>query len=418
MEHSIPSHVLFYSGAYQADVLGSTKAIDAPLTKKLAEHGLRVTWAGRGVKKEKNIEGIDLNSLGDFSFFKKIIVKADYFLYRILAKLRLNNLAMLKLYTHFDSRCAYLINSGKIKVDSSTIFIARNGMSLYSFQAVKRSGGVSILHSQWMHPAAQNKILKSEFSQLQLKKKPISPKRIKRQLKEINFVDKIWCISSLVYSSYIENEIDRNKLFYLPLGVDTSYYYPKGELGTIYDYRKSSFKILFVGNVNPEKGAHLLIEALKISGVRNCEIIFNGALPAYFQNTFKNSCNSLIARNITIRIEPGDPKKNYIYSSLFVLPSVHESFGMVVLEAMASGLPILVSSSVGAKDCVQNGKNGFIFESKNVKELAQRIDFFYSNRQLIQDYGLHSLEQAKEYDWNIIGGKFIAFIKTRFINTK
>lgn len=63
----------------------------------------------------------------------------------------------------------------------------------------------------------------------------------------------------------------------------------------------------------------------------------------------------------------------YQSHDLFVLPSLSEPVGAVVFEAMAYGLPVIVSSGVGAKDAVDEGKNGFIFESKNSKDLAEKI---------------------------------------------
>ena len=150
----------------------------------------------------------------------------------------------------------------------------------------------------------------------------------------------------------------------------------------IHEKKNNTFTILFVGNVNPEKGVHILMESLLLSGLQNIDVVFNGHISDYFKPVFVEYVKKLTKQNINVRIEPGDPTQNYQKASLFVLPSVHDSFGLVVLEAMASGLSVIVSDSVGAKDCVIDGKTGKIFESENIEELANAIQSFYLDKTL------------------------------------
>jgi glycosyltransferase involved in cell wall biosynthesis len=59
-----------------------------------------------------------------------------------------------------------------------------------------------------------------------------------------------------------------------------------------------------------------------------------------------------------------------------VLPSVFDGWGIVVNEALQSGIPALVSDQCGAKELIRNGQNGLIFEANNVYELAQKLSDF------------------------------------------
>jgi len=272
-------------------------------------------------------------------------------------------------------------------------------MSYLSFKAVNALGGKSILHSQWMHPKAHNKFLSDEYKKIGIMKKPILRERIDRQLLEIDIVDKVWSISSLVSDSYISNKIEKDKLINCGLGVDLEKYQPKDSI-----QKNSDFNILFVGNINFEKGCHILLKAcLQIESSRKINIILNGAIAKNFKSTFEILEKKLNKNGVkVVHGYAGLPVKNYQKSSVFILPSIHESFGLVVLEAMASGLPIILSDNVGAKDCIKEDLNGFIFPATNDEELTKLIQKLIDNPAQLKKMGLHSREISKLYDWKII----------------
>lgn len=386
-------HVIIYSGSHNLNSLGATKSIDVMLVKYLLQYGCKVTWAGRGELIDPLCDYCNLGKgkLGEF------IQRGVNKLRRVLLNVDVQDILFAE-HISFDCLMASKIRNGEIRVDSKTILIGRNVMSLETFKAVKNKGGKTLLHSQWMHPVTQNKVLKDVFEKIEIDKKPIKEDRIKRQLLEIEQVDWIWCISDLVTNSYLSNGVNENKLISLPLGVDNELY----GCGSVCDNSvKDEFVILFVGNVNPEKGVHILLESILKSELEGIKIVFNGHIPDYFESIFYRYVNLLQSRNISIKVCPGAPFENYKSASIFVLPSTHESFGLVVLEAMAAGLPVIVSDMVGAKDCIQEGQNGFIFKSGNTSELSNYILKLYTSNKLVQEMGQQSTLIAKKYDWSI-----------------
>jgi len=397
-------HIIIYSGSQNLNSLGATKSIDVMLVKNLVLNGCKVTWIGRGNISDPPCEYINLgkNKIGELMY--KIISK----LRRMFFKIKIQDI-LYEEFIYFDKRMASLIISGRINVDNETIIIGRNSMSLNSFSEVKKRGGKTILHSQWMHPITQEKLLNSEFKKIGINSKAINQKRIKRQLLEIDNVDLIWCISKLVKDSYISNGLKINKLIDLNLGVDFEKYSNVDK-----NLRsKNEFTVLFVGNVNPEKGVYVLLEAIKKTNIKNIKVIFNGAIPKYFKSIFDNKVKELHNKNINFVISPGNPIKNYAAASVFVLPSIHESFGLVVLEAMSAALPVIISDMVGAKDCVKEGVNGFVFKSGNSDELAQILCKFYKNPRLVEQMGRQSSLLAQKFDWNLIVVELLRLIKSQ-----
>ncbi len=398
-------HFIIYSGSENLNSLGATKSIDVMLVKHLLRNGCNITWVGRGNLKNTPCKYYNLgsNKLGEL--LKKIINK----LRRIFFNTDIQQI-LFEDFLLYDKLMANKINKGIIEVDSNTIFIGRNGMSLNSFKEVKNKGGTTILHSQWMHPFTQEKLLIKEFKRIGIKKKPVITERINRQIEEAELVDIIWCISTLVYESYLSNKFDINKLLNLSLGVN----YEKYNTASNNSVKSNDeFVILFVGNVNPEKGVYVFLEALKKTNIKNIKVIFNGAIPKYFKSIFNKKVKELNDKNINFVVSPGIPLENYAAASVFVLPSVHESFGLVVLEAMAAKLPVIVSDMVGAKDCLREGVNGFVFKSGNSDQLAQILCKFYKNPILIEEMGRQSSLLAQKFDWNLIVVELLRLIKSQ-----
>ena len=84
-------------------------------------------------------------------------------------------------------------------------------------------------------------------------------------------------------------------------------------------------------------------------------------------------------------------------SHVFVLPSIVEGFGMVVLEAMACKVPYVASSIPPIKEITQNGKGGFLFKPQDVNDCAEKIDTALSSKK--HGYDLVS----REYNWEGLG---------------
>ena len=86
-------------------------------------------------------------------------------------------------------------------------------------------------------------------------------------------------------------------------------------------------------------------------------------------------------------------------ADIFVLFSAFDTFGMVVLEAMAAGLPVIVSPNVGAKDLVAEGVNGFVLSSFNDADAAAGRIAHLFNKELLEIMGRSAMRTASIHDW-------------------
>lgn len=146
----------------------------------------------------------------------------------------------------------------------------------------------------------------------------------------------------------------------------------------------TAFKLISVGNLKVEKGFDLLIESvhkLKSQGIE-IQLMIIGAGEEYSklaalvtrlhlskEVTFTGSLDNDIVRNL------------YQYFDAFVLPSYSETFGIVYLEAMYAGLPVIGIKSQGIDGIVKHGYNGLLAQPRSVESLVSELDFIIKNKE-------------------------------------
>ena len=158
---------------------------------------------------------------------------------------------------------------------------------------------------------------------------------------------------------------------------------------------------LFVGSVTPRKGLDFLLQACAIlerQKVDNYTLLVIGDGPQ--REELEGFCRSA---NLTERvkwlgkIDYGQLGTFFRAASVFVLPTLEDTWGVVVSEAMATGKPILCSKWAGVAEIVIEGENGYIFDPYNPENLAEMMSRFISNRDLISSMGYRSQQLMAQY---------------------
>jgi glycosyltransferase involved in cell wall biosynthesis len=215
--------------------------------------------------------------------------------------------------------------------------------------------------------------------------------------------------TSIVLNHVLEN------MTIIPCGVDKSRFSPNhgDKRGKKIAERTNNHKILYVGKLIHYKGVDVLIKAFKIvlaKSSQNCSLLIAGS--GGERDELINLVKDLdLCDHVTFSGGLPDDLLPQCYrsSNLFVLPSLasrREAFGIVLLEAMASGLPVITSDIPGPDEVVRNGETGLLVPPGNVEKLAEAIitllDDKYSSKMGICAHK----DVAKKYDWSVVAESY------------
>ena len=283
--------------------------------------------------------------------------------------------------------------ANKIAKKFNTSILSMNTYANYAFKDINNS---KILFQFHPHPNLVKSVLMDEIklnnsnssSLLKEYEFSLSKKELRILSNEIWLADKILCASSVTKDSLIKEGFNINNIKVIPYGVDTSKFIYKRK-----DYLSGKFRVIFIGSLNQRKGVSYLLKAL--SKLTNVELIIVGR-GIFDLKLIENY-------NFDIKIYRDVPFKkllNLMHSShCFVLPSIIEGFGQVIIEAMATGLPVIVSENTIGRDIIIDGKNGFLVPIRNVNAIEEALLMLQQNTDLINEIGYNGHLFAKSLTW-------------------
>ncbi len=98
---------------------------------------------------------------------------------------------------------------------------------------------------------------------------------------------------------------------------------------------------------------------------------------------------------------------------VFVLNSIQDGFGMVLSQALASGVPVIATNATGALDIIVNDYNGYIIDVNQNNEIAQKIEYLYHNSDKLNEFKNNAFESVKlNLTWDKYGERYLDFLKT------
>ncbi|MGB3714904.1 MAG: glycosyltransferase [Candidatus Promineifilaceae bacterium] len=212
---------------------------------------------------------------------------------------------------------------------------------------------------------------------------------------------------------------DMNKVKVIPPGVDLNRFSPidKADAKAQVGIKPGHRNILFAGRIEPLKGIDTLLCAMSLIQKHSPEAIENVSVAIVGGDPWSDDPSDEMARLQDMRNKLGvtdivtflgakdqdDLPNYYAAAEMVVMPSHYESFGLVALEAMAMGIPVIASEVGGLAFLVRDGENGFLVPSRDPEALAERIYTLLMDDECRQRLGANALEHAQGYAWpNIV----------------
>jgi len=251
-----------------------------------------------------------------------------------------------------------------------------------------------------------------------------SPARIAAEQHLLERADRV-VVSTLAEQTQLRFLYKANdrKLVIIPPGVDLTHFYPipADEAKAFVGLKPDDRMVLFVGRIEPLKGVETLIRAMSSlrlqPGDRPVHLAVIGGDPSASaremtaeMRRLHRLCDDLHVEQTVIFLgKRRQDTLQYYYSAaeVAVMPSHYESFGMVALEAMACGTPVIASEVGGLGFLVQDGETGFTIPDGDPVLLSERLRALLGDVELRAQMGARAADSAKDYSWDKIAGQIV-----------
>ncbi len=215
-----------------------------------------------------------------------------------------------------------------------------------------------------------------------------------------------------------QERLPDNRVIYLPNGADTQRFATGDGPGfrAKYGIPQDARVVLTLARIDSQKNQHL--PARLLPGLRdidsNTHLLFVGNVtnPAYHEKLVALVKAADMEDHVTII--PGIPSDSselvdaYHAADVFLLPSIHEPFGIVILEAWSAGLPVIASRIGGIPHFVDDGRDGLLFDTGEDASLLTAYRSLVEDSDLLSRLGAAGQQKAREeYDWDVIARKLV-----------
>lgn len=314
----------------------------------------------------------------------------------------------LSLSNHFADKVAKI--AVKENVDAIIVYdgISRKGLEYIKKHApqIKTIMDVSISMRPFMKANFEKDMDKYHHNGFYLEEAYLWNKKYENViLNELKFVDYFFAPSNVVSQSLEYCGINKNSIKIVPYGVDTGKFefIPKGY------HPGRPLKFIYVGQISYRKGLHHLLKLFTNYAPNKVAISLAGAyneddnIYRAFKNTQNINFMGFVTRDVLAQ--------EYQNSDVFVFPTLGEGYGMVVLEALSTGTPVLISNLAGGDDAIDDYQNGLVYDALSEDALKEKIDWFLNNRDKIPEMSIKARQSALKYTWDEYHKKYATELK-------
>jgi glycosyltransferase involved in cell wall biosynthesis len=269
------------------------------------------------------------------------------------------------------------------QLPASDVFHGWTGLCLACLRAAKRNGAVTIIENPSMHPRDWQHIVLEECKAFGIRpsecRAVLPSSLIGRMEEEFEVCDFIIVPSAVARDSFSDAGYS-GKVQVVNAGIDHHFFKPSALPAS-----REIFRVCYTGRVELAKGVVYLLQAWKQLGLMNAELVLIGEVAPEMKSLIHQYTTP------TVRFTGYLPSNRvadwYRDSDVFAFPSVNEGLARVMLEAMASGLPVVGTKSAGAEDCITPGEDGTIVPARDSGALAEAMLWHFRNREATEVMG-------------------------------
>src|SRR5579859_497247 len=214
---------------------------------------------------------------------------------------------------------------------------------------------------------------------------------------------KLAAVSGLV-AGQLQKRFGRTDVLVIPNAVDTVRFSPQARLNRRPDaraalgYSLDEFVLLLIGNDWKKKGLDTLLASLALLRDLPCKLLVVGKDAAAPYRAIIGDAK--LRESVRFHEPASDVLQFYAAADAYVGPSLEDAFNLPILEAMASGLPVIASVRAGASENIRDSQNGFLLQDpRNAEELAELIRRLFADASLRQAMGSAAARTAGECSW-------------------
>ncbi len=206
--------------------------------------------------------------------------------------------------------------------------------------------------------------------------------------------------------AWIERGIPAGRIRILPRGLDTTLFHPSRRDPDFWMKRgipRGRLVLLYAGRVSKEKDLDVIVQAWSKLSRENLSLAFVGDGP------YLKELRALLPEaTFTGYLAGLDLARAYASSDIFLFPSTTDTFGNVILEALASGVPCIVSNQGGPKDLIEPGRTGFITHALDAEDFTRHVQQLADDSSLRHAMGIEAHRAVQNRDWSEAARKFWA----------
>jgi len=260
------------------------------------------------------------------------------------------------------------------------LVIGWSQVSLYTMKKLKRNGGQFILEHPMVHASYWNRVIKEEYKKygkINNTKSIRSVAMVKRMKKEYVLADKINLLSTFAKNTFLSENLPVEKLMVTPLGTDINIISLHQE-----NITTNKFIVLCVGRLELLKGVQYLLEAFRELNLPDAELWLVGAIQEEFKpilKEYKGFFHFLGEKN------KQELWTLYLRADVVVFPSLLDAFGLVIIEAMMAGTPVIATRTSAAEDLIKNERSGAIVPPADATAIKDAILRYYDTREKLKN---------------------------------